>query len=301
MKPRDLIDLLLLAALWGGSFLFMRIAAPDFGAVALIWLRVTIAAACLLPLLLWRGQFGALRARIKPITVMAIFNSALPFVLIAWATLSITAGLASILNATVPIFTALIGALWLGDRLGSSRALGLAIGLGGVALLAADKADFKPGGSGWALVAMLVGTACYGLAANYTKRYLSSVAPLVNAAGSQLVSSVLLLPFAWWFWPAATPGLPSWLATAALGVGCTGVAYLMFFRLIQRVGAARAVTVTFLIPVFGTLWGALLLGESITLAMLAGGAVVLIGTGFATGLIRLPGAAAAADGAPRSR
>jgi drug/metabolite transporter (DMT)-like permease len=231
-----------------------------------------------------------LRAQAGPIAVMGMFNSALPFVLIAWATLSITAGLASILNATVPIFTALIGALWLGDRLGRSRALGLAIGLGGVALLAADKADFKPGGSGWALVAMLAATSCYGFAANFTKRHLTGTAPLVNAAGSQVISALALLPFALWAWPATLPGTLPWLAAVALGIGCTAVAYLLFFRLIGRIGASKAVTVTFLIPVFGTLWGVLLLGETVTPAMLLGGAVVLLGTGFATGILRLPGA-----------
>lgn len=293
MKPRDLTDLLLLAAIWGGSFLFMRYAVPSFGVLPLMWLRVAIATVCLLPLLVWRGQLGALRERAAPIALMGLFNSALPFVLIAWATLSITAGLASILNATVPIFTALIGALWLGDRLGRSRAFGLAVGLAGVALLAADKADFKPGGSGWALVAMMGATTCYGFAANLTKRHLSSVAPLVNAAGSQIISALALLPFALWTWPATLPGLLPWLAVLALGVACTALAYLMFFRLIGRIGASRAVTVTFLVPVFGTLWGVLLLGERVTLPMLLGGVVVLVGTGFATGLLRWPSRAPA--------
>jgi drug/metabolite transporter (DMT)-like permease len=293
VKPRDLTDLLLLAAIWGGSFLFMRYAVPSFGVLPLMWLRVAIATVCLLPLLIWRGQLGALRDRAAPIALMGLFNSALPFVLIAWATLSITAGLASILNATVPIFTALIGALWLGDRLGSSRVFGLAVGLGGVALLAADKADFKPGGSGWALLAMMGATTCYGFAANLTKRHLSGVAPLVNAAGSQIISALVLLPFALWTWPATSPGLLPWLAALALGVACTALAYLLFFRLIERIGASRAVTVTFLVPVFATLWGGLLLGEQLTLPMLLGGAVVLLGTSFATGLLRWPSRAVA--------
>ncbi|WP_294001141.1 DMT family transporter [Sphaerotilus sp.] len=289
MKPRDFADLTLLAALWGGSFLFMRYAAPAFGALPLMWLRVTIATACLLPLLVWRGQAGALRARIGVVTVMGLFNSAIPFVLIAWATLSITAGLASILNATVPIMTALIGAVWLHDRLGAGRLAGLMIGMAGVVLLAADKADFKPGGSGWALLAMVAATACYGFAANVTKRYLTGVPPMVNAAGSQIVSAVALTPFALWSWPVQTPGALAWGAAAALGIGCTAVAYVLFFRLIARIGASRAVTVTFLVPVFGILWGALFLGEVVTLPMLLGGAVVLVGTGLSTGWIRWPG------------
>lgn len=288
MKPRDLADLVLLAALWGGSFLFMRYAAPAFGALPLMWLRVAIATVCLLPLLVWRGQVGALRERIGVVTVMGLFNSAIPFVLIAWATLSITAGLASILNATVPIMTALIGAAWLRDRLGAGRVAGLVIGMAGVVLLAADKADFKPGGSGWALLAMVGATLCYGFAANFTKRYLTGVPPMVNAAGSQIVSAVALTPFALWTWPAQTPAPLAWAAAAVLGVGCTAIAYVLFFRLIERVGASRAVTVTFLVPVFGTLWGALFLGEAVTGSMLLGGAVVLVGTGLSTGVIRWP-------------
>lgn len=285
MKPRDLLDLVLLAALWGGSFLFMRYAVPDFGVVPLIWLRVAVASACLLPLLLMKGQLGALRQRAGALAVMGLFNSGLPFLLIAWATLSITAGLASIMNAMTPICTALIGALWLGDRLDGRRGLGLLIGLAGVALLAADKADFRPGGSGWAIVAMLLATLCYGFAANHTRRHLQGVPALVNATGTQLVSALVLLPLALWNWPARSPGLGPWLAALVLGVACSALAYLLFFRLIARVGASRAVTVTFLVPVFGTLWGALFLGEPVTAAMLAGGAVVLLGTGLATGVI----------------
>ena len=285
MKPRDLLDLTLLAALWGGSFLFMRYAVPDFGVVPLIWLRVALASVCLLPLLLLKRQFGALRQQAGALTVMSLFNSGLPFLLIAWATLSITAGLASIMNAMTPVFTALIGALWLGDRLDGRRSLGLLLGLASVALLAADKADFRPGGSGWAIVAMLLATACYGFAANHTRRYLQGVPALVNATGTQLVSALVLLPPALWSWPDHLPGLGPWLAVLVLGVACSALAYLLFFRLIARVGASRAVTVTFLVPVFGTLWGALFLGEPVTASMLAGGAVVLLGTGLATGVI----------------
>lgn len=285
MTPRDLLDLTLLAALWGGSFLFMRYAVPDFGVVPLIWLRVALASVCLLPLLLMKRQLGALRRQAGALTVMGLFNSGLPFLLIAWATLSITAGLASIMNAMTPVFTALIGALWLGDRLDGRRGLGLLLGLAGVALLAADKADFRPGGSGWAIVAMVLATACYGFAANHTRRYLQGVPALVNATGTQLVSALVLLPPALWSWPERMPGLGPWLAALVLGVACSALAYLLFFRLIARVGASRAVTVTFLVPVFGTLWGTLFLDEPVTASMLAGGAVVLLGTGLATGVI----------------
>lgn len=286
MKARDLTDLLLLAALWGGSFLFMRYAAPAFGAVPLMWLRVAIASVCLLPLLIARRQVGELVPRVGAMAVMGLTNSALPFVLIAWATLSITAGLAAILNATTPIFTAIVAALWLRERLTAVRLGGLLLGLAGVVVLAADKADFKPGGSGWALLASLAAALSYGFAANYARRFVTGVPALVNATGSQVAATLVLTPFAVWLWPARTPGALAWGAALALGVGCTALAYLLYFRLLARVGPARAVTVTYLVPVFATVWGALLLGEAFTLRMGLGGAVVLAGTALATGLWR---------------
>ena len=287
MKPHKLLELTLLAALWGGSFLFIRYAAPAFGVAPLIWLRVAIAALCLVPLLLWRGQGNLLRQHAGTLALMGIFSTALPFVLIAWAMLSLTAGLASILNAATPIFTAVIAALWLHDRLNKSQMLGLVIGFAGVLLLAADKADFKPGGSGWAIVAMLLATLFYGVGANMTKHYLGGVPPLVNAAGSQLVSTLILSPLAWWFWPAKMPENMAWGAVIALGVGCTALAFLMFFRLIATIGAARTITVTFLIPLFGVLWGSLFLNETVNAGMLVGGGIVILGTSLATGVFRL--------------
>jgi drug/metabolite transporter (DMT)-like permease len=282
---RDLVELVALAALWGGSFLFMRYAAPYFGAAVLIFLRVGIGAICLLPLVAGHGQLALLRRNIWRIAVMGVLNSALPFVLIAWATLSLTAGMASILNATAPVFTALVAASWLSERLSGWRLGGLAVGFGGVILLARDKADFRPGGSGWAILAMLAAALCYGFAANYTKHYLAGVPPLVNAAGSQLASTLALLPFAVILWPAQPPRSLAWGAAVALGVLCTAVAYILYFRLIAHVGAARAVTVTFLIPVFGVAWGALFLGEVVTGTMIAGAGVILLGTAMATGVI----------------
>jgi drug/metabolite transporter (DMT)-like permease len=284
LKPRDLADLLLLAALWGGSFLFMRHAAPAFGAVPLMWLRVVIASACLLPLLLARRQGGELRARAGVMAVMGLSNSALPFVLIAWATLSITAGLAAILNATTPIFTAVVAALWLRERLTPPRLVGLLLGLAGVVVLAADQADFKPGGSGWALLASLCAALSYGFAANYARRHTVGVPALVSATGSQVAAAAVLTPFALWLWPATLPGAAAWGSALALGVGCTALAYLLYFRLLARVGPARAVTVTYLVPLFATVWGALLLDEVFTLRMALGGAVVLAGTALATGV-----------------
>jgi drug/metabolite transporter (DMT)-like permease len=295
MKARDVGELLLLAALWGASFLFMRLGAIEFGPVALSALRVAAATLFLLPLLAARKQIGALRAHWKPIAVVGVMNSALPFALFALAALAINAGLSSILNATAPLWGAIVAWLWLGERPTRDRLLGLAIGFAGVAGLAWDKASFKPGDQGVsaavAIGACLLATLCYGFAANYTRRNLTGVAPLAVATGSQAFAALALALPALWLWPTKLPGSAAWISLAGLAILCTGVAYILYFRLIARLGAARAITVTFLIPLFGVLWGALFLGEALTPSMLAGGLVILAGTALASGVVRLPAAA----------
>lgn len=288
MKSSDLLELVSLAALWGASFLFMRMGAAEFGPVALAAVRVAGATLFLLPLLMLRGQWPALKASWREIFVVGVLNSALPFLCFSYAALSITAGLSSIFNAATPLFGALIAWLWLKDRLTPSRVLGLAIGFAGVLWLAWDKASFKPGGSGWAIVACLAATLCYGLSASYTKKRLTGVAPLAVATGSQAAAAlVLALPAVLW-WPAAMPSQDAWLAAALLALACTGVAYVLFFRLIANVGPANAIAVTFLIPVFAVLWGWMFLGEGITAAMVVGCVVILAGTGLTTGVLKLP-------------
>ena len=292
MKVRDQGELVTLAALWGASFLFMRMGAGEFGPVALAAVRVSGAALLLLPLLRWRGQWSDLRAAWRPVAVVGLTNSALPFVCFGFATLSITAGLASIFNAAAPLFGAVIAWLWLGDRLGRSRIAGLVIGLGGVLWLAArnvnQEAAFKPGGSGWAIGACLLATALYGFSANFTKKNLAGVAPLAVAAGSQGFAALFLLVPALYLWPTHTPSQRAWAAVTALAVLSTGVAYILYFRLIAHVGAANAIAVTFLIPVFGVVWGWFFLAENVTLAMGLGCVVIVIGTALASGAVRLP-------------
>jgi drug/metabolite transporter (DMT)-like permease len=292
MKPADGTELVALAALWGASFLFMRLGAAEFGPVALSAVRVAGAALVLLPLLLWRGQFAELRRHWRSIFVVGVTNSALPFLGFSYAALSISAGLSSIFNASSPLFGAVIGWLWLKDRPAGARIAGLVVGFAGVLGLAWEKASFKAGGSGWAIVACLAAALCYGLSANYTKRRLQGVAPLAVAAGSQLSAAlVLALPALWW-WPAATPSPRAWTMVALLAVLCTGLAYLMYFRLIAHVGPANAIAVTFLIPAFAVLWGWLFLAEPLTAAMAVGCAVILLGTALATGVLKPPRLAA---------
>ena len=288
MKAADIGELLLLAAVWGASFLFMRLGAAEFGPVALSALRVGGAALCLLPLLQWRGQMAELRRHWRPILVVGVLNSALPFLCYGYAALSVTAGLMSIFNAATPLFGAVVAWLWLNDRLSASRIAGLVLGFAGVAWLAWDKASFKPGGSGWAVLACIAAALMYGVAASFTKRRLTGVAPLAVAAGSQLGATlVLLLPALWW-WPRATPSATAWAATLLLAVLCTALAYVLFFRLIAHIGPARAISVTFLIPAFAVLWGALFLAEEPGVSMLLGCGAILLGTGLSTGLLQWP-------------
>lgn len=286
MRRRDLSDLTLLAALWGASFLFTRIAAPAFGPFALAELRVAIAALVLLPLLAWRADLRELISHRVQFLLLGAVNTAIPFSLFTYAALSITAGLASILNATAPMFTALVAWLWMRERLTPAQWLGMGVGMAGVAWLSMGKGQINASGHGWAIAAALLATLSYGVSASVAKRFFSGVRPLAVAAGSQTAAALLLLPFAIAFRPSGAIRAVDWKAAVALGVLCTGLAYILYFRLIARVGPAQAMTVTFLIPAFAMLWGALILGEAVTLTMLAGCAVILVGTALATGLLR---------------
>ena len=288
------VDFVLLAAIWGGSFLLMRLGAAEFGPFVTAFLRVVLASLFLLPLLIWRGQWPALRAKLKPIMFVGALNSGIPFALFGFTVLHITTGLASILNATTPLWGAVVAWVWLRDRPTSSRFLGLLIGFFGVAMLAWDKASFKPGASlaGWAVLACLAATLCYGVAASFTKKHLAGVPPMASATGSQIGATLVLAVPAWMSIPSVMPGWQAWAAIILLAFLCTAVAYVLYFRIIERAGPARAVAVTFLIPVFGVLYGTVLLSEQITAAMLVWGAVIVLGTALSTGVLRLPAKAA---------
>ena len=288
-----LADFLMLAAIWGASFMFMRLAALELGALPTAALRVAIATLFLLPLLVAKGHWSVLRQHWRPVLLVGLLNSAIPFALFAFAVMHISTGLSAILNATVPLFGALVAWLWLHDRPGLSRTVGLAIGFGGVVLLVGEQASFKPNASGiapvWAVLACLAATTCYALSASFTKKHLPSMPPLVGATGSQIGATLALAGPALWFRPDHLPSAAAWGALLVLGVVCTGIAYVIYFRLIDRAGPARALTVTFLIPVFALVYGVILLGEHITPWMLGCGAVVFLGTALSSGLLKLPG------------
>ena len=285
-------EFILLAALWGASFLFMRLGTLEFGPLPTAGLRVAIASLALLPVMLSRGLWPQLRQHWKPVMICGLINSAIPFALFSFALLSISTGLSSILNATVPLFGALVAWLWLGDKPGTSRTVGLVIGFIGVALLASGKASFKPDASGavtaWGILACLLATISYAVAASFTRRYLSGLNSLMVATGSQIGAALGLALPTLLMWPVQAPSLKAWGALLALGILCTAVAYVLFFRLIEQLGPARAITVTFTIPVFAVFYGVTLLGETVTTWMLFCGVIVLCGTALATGLVKLP-------------
>jgi drug/metabolite transporter (DMT)-like permease len=285
VTPFDVIELVLLAAIWGASFLFMRIAAPEFGPVPLIAVRVGVAAAFLLLVLAPTGRARQLRAHAGALVAVGALSAAVPFSLFAYAVLWVTAGLASVLNATVPLFGAVVAYVWLGERLDKLRVAGLVIGFGGVVLLVWDRVSLAGGGSTWAVGAALTASFLYGIAASFTKKFLGTVDPLVSATGSQLASAMLLFLPAVALWPGASPSPQAWISVTLLGILCTAVAVTFYFRLIARIGPARTVTVTYLIPVFGVLWGYVFLDETVSGRMIAGCAVILLGTSLASGAL----------------
>jgi drug/metabolite transporter (DMT)-like permease len=255
-------------------------------------LRVLIATLFLLPILLIRGHSQSLREHWKLVLLVGLTNSAIPFVCFSFALQSITVGLSSLLNATVPLFGAVIAWVWLSDRPSGSRMLGLAIGFLGVAMLAWDKASFKPDASGlssgWGVLACLFACICYGISASFTKKFLGGLPSLVSSTGSQLGAALALLPLTIFYWPSQEVSMKAWGAVITLGVVCTGFAYILFFRLIERAGPAKALSVTFAIPVFAVLYGVILLGETVTPWMVGCGLVIVLGTTLSTGMLKLP-------------
>jgi len=299
MTRRDSAELLLLAAIWGASFLFMRLGAGEFGPVALAFVRALGATLLLVPMMLlqrqrpgsWRELITQPR-RLGAIALVGLVGSALPFLLYGVAALVLSTALMSVFNATAAIWGALIAWWWLHEKPEPLRLVGMAIGLAGVVGLAWGKADVRVGPAGVSAalgVAACIGaTMLYGVAANASRHWLRGASPLAVACGSQIAAALLLAVPAAGHWPAASPGLQAWGAALALAFLCTGVAYYLYFRLIARIGASQAMSVTFLIPAFALLWGFAVLGEVPTVGMLLGCAVILLGTAMAAGILRWP-------------
>lgn len=266
------LELGLLGAIWGASFMFMRVAAPEFGAAPLVELRLALGALVLLPML-WRARAQFPRALWQKLALIGAINSAVPFALFAWAAQRAPAGVGAITNAMAVLFTALVGFLFFGERIGVRRAGALLAGFAGVVVLASGK---TAGASiGWAVVAGCSAAFLYGVGVHLVKRHLTGLPPMAVAAATLGTAALLMLPFALAQWPQhAVPGR-AWFAAGMLGVVCTGIAYGLYYRLIKRVGPGRAVTVTYLVPLFAVGWAWALLGEPLTVPMAISGALIL--------------------------
>lgn len=286
MSAKHIIELLFLASLWGGSFIFMRIASPEFGPILLMAFRTLTASLFLLPLVLISKKHKHFQGYKMKIFIVGLFNTAIPFVLFGYATLTLSGGLTSVLNATTPMFGAIVAYFWFRDKLTVTATFGLLIGFIGVYLLVLDKLHLDVETILLPTLAALLASLCYGLSANYTKRYLTGVSSTVLATGSQVSATIVLLPLSLFFLPTQMPSNTAIISVLLLGLLCTGIAYIIFFHLIANLGPTKAISVTYLIPAFGLFWGSLFLDEVITMSMLIGCGFILIGVALATGLLK---------------
>ncbi|HET9835022.1 MAG TPA: DMT family transporter [Rhodanobacteraceae bacterium] len=276
-EVRIYATLVALAAIWGGSFLFQRVAAKDFGPLPMVEVRLALGALVLLPFLI-RERARFTRSRWLAVIVIGALNTTLPFLLFAWGAERAPAGVSAISNSMAVPFAALAAFFVFGERIGVRRAAALLAGLVGVAVLASG--HVAGSNIGAAVAAGTLAALMYGISANLLKRYLSDLPPAALAAAALLCGTIELAPLAFATWPATPIPAHSWMSVIALGVLCTGTAYALYFNLIQRVGAPRAAMVTWLVPAFGVAWGWLFLGEPLTLSMAVGGALILGGMIF---------------------
>jgi drug/metabolite transporter (DMT)-like permease len=274
----DLGRLLALAAIWGASFVFIRVVATPLGPVWTATGRVLLAGVVLVAWLALTRRPSHVRERWGAYAFAGVVNSALPFVLYAYAALTLPASYMVILNAMTPLFAAFMSAVWLGERLTAAKLAGMALGIAGVALVSGAGAIAIDAHVLVAIGACIAATLCYAIGGVWLKRNGADLPPYAVAAWSQLFAGVVLLPPAALF-PAPGPITPVVVANlVALALVCSAIAYLLYFRLIRDLGPTRAMTVTFLMPAFGMLFGVLFLRESISLGMLAGTALILLGT-----------------------
>lgn len=288
MNSAQFSQLVLLAALWGASFLFIRLAVPEFGPLWLVSVRVLAGALFLVGAAALLRRQLPVRGNTPHFLVLGLLNTALPFALFSFAAGSLSASLLSIFNSTAPLWGVVFG-IMLSRRLpAASTIAGLVAGCGGVALLVTRDASALAAGSALPVAAAVLAPLCYGLASHYARRCTGHLDPFAVANGSMWGALACCLPALLFVAPPAGGELatlsPRALGAAlALGVLCTGLAYLIYFRLIRDIGAASALTVTFLIPLFGILWGALFLGEVVSSATVFGAGLVLLGTALVTG------------------
>ncbi|TMX52004.1 DMT family transporter [Vibrio alginolyticus] len=282
MTAVSFFRLLCLAAIWGGSFLFMRVAANTFGPAYLIEFRVTFAAVALLLIAVYLKKKLTLTAHTKHFFIIGLFNSAVPFLLFAYAAQTLNASTLAILNSTAPIWGALVGFVWYRSPLTAKSVLGMLIGIGGVAVLVGLDTSTIGEEAMLPIAASLMASFSYGIATNYTKNA-PQVPAFDNAHGSMWAAVIWVLPLLPFLPMRAEPSHFEWSSVVTLGVVCTGFAYLLYFRLVSDIGPASALTVTFLVPVFDILWGYLVLDEPVGSNTIIGTILVLSGTMLVTG------------------
>lgn len=276
MRPTQVARLIALGAAWGSSFLFMKIAVPAMGPAVMMSGRIIIAALALSLFAWFAGKTLPRGAAWKPAAISGVFYTAIPLFLWGYASQTLSASLLSIINATAPLFGAAISLLWLRERLHGRGWAGLALGFAGVAVLVGGE-NFQGAAAPLLAVATAFGASLlYGWVANYIQRA-KPADPYANALGNLWVASLVIAPTMLVMPVRETPGVGAWAAVAALGIACTAIAYVVYFRLIAEIGAARTLTVTYLIPVFGVFWGAVFLGERIGVHHIAGAVMVLAG------------------------
>ncbi len=287
MNGRETAALLGLAAVWGGSFLFIRVAVPELGPFPLMASRVLLAAAILAALPAVRKGIPGLRRHARRLLVLGAVNAAIPFSLIAAAELHLTASLAAILTATVPLFSTTINAFWVREHVSPRRAGALLLGVVGVGILVGWSPLPATPATLLGVGALLVASACYAFAGVYAKYRLAEVSPAALALGQQVAAAAWLVVPAVLMAPAALPSPRALVATGALASVSTALAYLLYFYLIARIGPTRTPTVTYLIPVFGTAWGVLFLHETLSPGVIAGFGCVLVSVAVVNG-VRAP-------------
>lgn len=279
------IQLLVLAAIWGAAFLFLRISSPEFGVMPLIFVRSALAAAVLLPFVFYAKHHRVLFEHWAVFFYIGIVSTALPYSFFAYTSLYLSAGSTSILNATTPFFSAIVAFLWIREQPSKLGVVGLFVGFSGVYVLSSRGGDLSTAGGIMPILSALMATLLYAYSSSFIKLKLSHLTPLTVAAGSQMYAAIMILPFAIFYWPATTPSVNAWISAVAMAIVSTAIALILFFKLLQTVGVTKTIAVTYLIPLFGVLWGYLFLDESISVAMMSGGALILLGVSLTTGLV----------------
>jgi len=280
--------LLALAALWGASFMFIKIGDRELQPITLVAFRMGLGALTLAPIVLLtvgaRRTVRELRAAARPLVVTGLLNSAIPILAISWAETRIDSGLTAIIQASAPLFAALLALRFSpGERVGGLRLVGLVVGFAGVALLVGG----RPSGEILAALAVIFSALCYAASGLYAGERLHGVSPFVTAFGTLIAATLATLPIAVFQLPGH---MTSWKVTASvltLGIAGTGIAYILYYALIAGAGASRAILITYLVPTFALVYGAVLLGEPVTAAAVGGLALVLAGVGLGTGAVRL--------------